>query len=340
MGLKNNCHAELVSVSKNCLKNKTLKRAYPARNRNEVYKKKLEVKLGKLKLQNPLIAASGTFGYGDEVIDIVDIEKIGAITTKTITLEPRLGNPLPRVLETPSGLLNSIGLQNIGLKRFEKEIIPKWNDIKNVKMIVSVGGNDIDEYIKTCKILNKYDRIDAFELNISCPNVKKGCIAIGNNFDLIGKLVRGCKETTDKPIIVKISPNFVNLKEIARKIEASGADIICMCNTFLGTKIDVKTKKFYFANKIAGFSGPAIKPMALKLLIDIREAVKIPIIGMGGIANCEDVLEFMIAGANAVSIGTMNFRNPSIITEIAAELEGYCRQNKIKRIEEIVRSLM
>ena len=299
----------------------------------------LSINLGKLKLQNPLIAASGTFGYGDEVIDIVDIEKFGAITTKTITLEKRLGNPLPRILETPSGLLNSIGLQNIGLKRFEDEIIPKWNGIKNVKMIVGVGGNEIDEYVEVCRLLDKYARVDAFELNISCPNVKKGCMAIGGNLELIQKLIHGCKAVSQKPIIVKISPNFPNIKEIAKVIENSGADMICMVNTFLGTKIDVKTKKYYFANKVAGFSGPAIKPMALKLLIDVREAVKIPIIGMGGIANCEDVLEFLIAGANAVSIGTMNFRNPRIILDIAKELEEYCNKNGIGRIEEIINSL-
>jgi dihydroorotate dehydrogenase (NAD+) catalytic subunit len=302
----------------------------------------LTVNLGKLKLQNPLISASGTFGYGHEVLDILEIEeleKIGAITTKTITLEERLGNPLPRILETSSGLLNSIGLQNIGLKRFEVEIIPKWNKIKTVKMIVSIGGNDINEYIEVCKILNKHERIDAFELNISCPNVKKGCMAIGNNPELINQLIKGCKALTNKPIIVKISPNFPNIKEIAQVIENSGADIICMVNTFLGTKIDIKTKKFYFANKVAGFSGPAIKPMALKLLLDIREVVKIPIIGMGGIANFEDVLEFMIAGANAVSIGTMNFRNPRIILDIEAELQKYCTLNEIIKIEDIVNSL-
>jgi len=280
----------------------------------------LKTKLGKIELQNPLIAASGTFGYGFEVNDFVDIEKFGAVTTKTITLEPRPGNELPRILETPAGFLNSIGLQNPGVEIFEKEVMWRWEKLDNVKMFVSVGGNNIDEYVEVIARLDKYTRIDAFELNISCPNVKEGCLAIGGNPLLITELIKKAKAKTTKPLIVKISPNFTNIVEIAKVIETAGADILCMVNTFLGTKINVHTKKFHFKNKVAGFSGPAIKPLALKLLLDVRAAVKMPIIGMGGIATCEDVLEFLIAGANAVSIGTMNFRNPNIIPELAEKL--------------------
>ncbi|MCP4482579.1 MAG: dihydroorotate dehydrogenase [bacterium] len=281
----------------------------------------LKTKLGNIELQNPLIAASGTFGYGFEIKDIINIEELGAVTTKTITLHPRLGNPLPRILETPAGLLNSIGLQNPGLKAFKKNIILPWEKIKNVKMFVSVGGNDISEYIQVIAELDQYSRIDAFELNISCPNVKKGCLAIGSNPILIEQLITQAKSQTKKPIIVKISPNFSNIIETAKITETAGADILSMVNTFLGTKIDIKTKDFYFKNKVAGLSGPAIKPLALKLLVDVAEQVKLPIIGMGGISNTEDVLEFLIAGASAVSIGTMNFRNPKILLALANEMK-------------------
>ncbi|MFC1485379.1 dihydroorotate dehydrogenase, partial [bacterium] len=283
--------------------------------------------------------ASGTFGYGYEVKEIAEIEKFGAITTKTITLEPREGNDLPRVLETPSGLLNSIGLQNIGLEAFINEVIPKWEDFENVKMIVSVGGNTVEEYVEICSVLNEYKRIDAFELNISCPNVKKGCIAIGENLDLIKKLIKDAKNAADKTIILKLSPSFTNLKEIASICEQAGLDAISMVNTFLGMKIDINERKAYFKNKIAGYSGPAIKPLALKLIRDVRETVNIPIIGMGGICNCEDVLEFLIAGSNAVSIGTANFVNPNIILEIIKDLERYCLNNDISDIKTIINSL-
>jgi dihydroorotate dehydrogenase (NAD+) catalytic subunit len=300
---------------------------------------RLEIDFCGIKIQNPLVVASGTFGYGYELKDLVDIEKIGAITTKTITLEERSGNDLPRILETSSGLLNSIGLQNPGLYRFKEEVLPHWEKIKDVRMIVSVGGNNIEEYIEICKELGKEKRIDMLELNISCPNVKKGCMAIGQNLELLKKLVENTKAVTSKPIIVKISPNFNNISDIAKNLENFGADAICMVNTFLGTKIDIKTKKFYFKNKVAGFSGPAIKPLALKLLIDVKNSLsKIPIIGMGGISNYEDVLEFMIAGANLVSIGTMNFRNPRISLDILEDLKVFCEENNIK-LADIINSL-
>ncbi|MDR0675881.1 MAG: dihydroorotate dehydrogenase, partial [Elusimicrobiota bacterium] len=273
-------------------------------------------------------------------MDLVDIEKIGGITTKTITMEERLGNDLARILETASGLLNSIGLQNIGLKKFQGEVLEKWENIKNVKMIVSVGGNSVDEYVEICKELDKSKRIDAFELNISCPNVKKGCIAIGQNTNLLKSLIEKSKNVTNKPIIIKISPNFHNICEIAKNIEIFGADAICMFNTFIGTKIDITTKKFYFKNKIAGYSGPAIKPLALKMFIDIKNYVKnIPIIGMGGISNVEDALEFMIAGANLVGIGTMNFKNPRLCLDIIKDLEWYCENNNISEISSLINSL-
>ncbi len=300
---------------------------------------RLEVNFGKLKLQNPVVVASGTFGYGLEVKELIDVEKLGAITTKTITLEPRIGNPLPRILETPSGLLNSIGLQNIGLEMFEKKVLNEWKNIKNVKLFVSIGGNNVDEYVKACERLNSCDRIDAFELNISCPNVKEGCLAIGQDRILLEKLIKNCKKATDKTLIVKISPSFSDIASLSKKIEDFGADAICMTNTFLGTKIDIAKKTFYFKNKIAGFSGPAIKPLALKLLLDVRSAVKIPVIGMGGIASADDALEFLIAGANLISIGTMNFRNPKIGLEIVSELENYCLKNKLENISEIIGSL-
>jgi dihydroorotate dehydrogenase (NAD+) catalytic subunit len=297
--------------------------------------KRLQITLGKLKLNNPIIAASGTFGYGYEVEELIDVTKFGGVTTKTITLNPRSGNDTPRLLETPSGLLNSIGLQNPGLKKFIEEVLPKWNKIKNTKLIVSVGGDDINEYIEICKKLNNYKRIDAFELNISCPNVKKGCLAIGGNKDLVEKLIKQTKSVTNKPIIVKLSPNFFNLIEIAVLCEKSGADMISLVNTFLGMAIDIQTRKPYFKNIVAGLSGPAIRPMALKLVYDVRREISIPIIGMGGVTNYKDVLEFLIAGANAVSIGTINFINPKSINEIIAGLDIYLKENNIPNVKSL-----
>lgn len=292
------------------------------------------VNLGKLNLHNPLIAASGTFGYGNELNDIMDINDYGAVTTKTITLEPRAGNDNPRILETSAGLLNSIGLQNIGLKNFIDEILPYWGGIKTTKLIVSVGGNDINEYVEICKILDSHKRINALELNISCPNVKKGCLAIGTDINAIQTLLQKIKLVTTKTIIVKLSPNVSNLVAIAKCCEENKADIISLVNTFLGMAIDIENRKPYFKNIIAGYSGPAIKPMALKLVYDIRRKINIPIIGMGGITNYKDVLEFIIAGANAVSIGTANFINPNVAKNILHDLNEYCKKNNIQSLTE------
>ncbi|MFC1512667.1 dihydroorotate dehydrogenase [bacterium] len=295
-------------------------------------KSRLEISLKSLRLKNPVIAASGTFGYGDEVQDLINVSKFGAVTTKTITYEPRLGNEPPRLLETCGGLLNSIGLQNVGLEAFINDVLPKWDGIENTCLIVSVGGDTVEEYIRVCKILDKFKRIDAFELNISCPNVKKGCLAIGSNKKALKKLLKGVKKYAGKPVIVKLSPNFRDIKETALYSQKFGADILSLVNTFIGMSIDVDKGYYYFKNKIAGLSGPAIKPLALKIVHDVCSTVNIPVIGMGGIMNTKHSLEFLMAGAGAVSIGTANFINPKTIDHITNGLEEYCIKNNIENI--------
>ncbi|MFC1566839.1 dihydroorotate dehydrogenase [bacterium] len=299
----------------------------------------LNVKIKELEFNNPVIVASGTFGYGNELTDIIDIEKLGGIVTKTITLEERQGNEQPRLLETTAGLLNSIGLQNPGVKTFIDEIMPFWKSVKNVRLIVSVGGNDIHEYIEVCKILKNEDRIDAFELNISCPNVKKGCMAIGQDEKLISKLIYGVKGITEKPVIVKLSPNFIDVVHAAKVCEDAECDALSLVNTFLGMAIAIDKKKPYFKNTFAGYSGPAVKPMALRFVYEAAKAVKIPVIGMGGIMNTDDALEFMIAGANLVSLGTANFVNPIASLEIINGLNEYCEKNNIDNIKDIIKSI-
>ncbi len=312
--------------------------------------KSLTTKLGSITLKNPIIAASGTFGYGCNDIQSLYRSSFGAITTKTVTLHPRAGNPTPRIFETPSGLLNSIGLENIGIKAFLNYCFPKnfynknllknnilknnvnnqhevesnslnLNDLKDTRLFVSIGGDTIEEYVVLAEMLNDYSIIDAIELNISCPNVKKGCMAIGGNVNNIKTLLTDIKSVTNKPCIVKLSPNFFNIVEIAKCCKDYGADIISLVNCFLGMSIDLKTKQPRFKNIYAGLSGPAIKPLALKIIYDVcRNVEDIPVIGMGGIMNANDAREFMYAGATAISIGTANLVNPETINEIIANL--------------------
>ncbi len=279
--------------------------------------------LGPLTLSNPIIASSGTFSYGCNDIQARYRSLFGAVTAKTITLLPRKGNPLPRIHETPSGVLNSIGLENVGINAFLAEYLPQWNTVDDIRLIVSVGGDTVDDYVRLCRQLHPHHRIDAIELNISCPNVKKGGMAIGGDLTKIQQLLTRVKQITDKPCIVKLSPNVANIIDCAQCCEEHGADIISLVNCFLGMAIDVKNRRPLFANTFAGLSGPAIRPIALRIVYQIRQHISLPIIGIGGITTAHDAMEFLIAGATAVAIGTANLISPHSVRQI---LEGLALQ--------------
>ncbi|EOD01302.1 dihydroorotate dehydrogenase [Caldisalinibacter kiritimatiensis] len=294
----------------------------------------LSLKIGKLYLDNPIMTGSGTFGFGREYEDFIDISKLGAVVVKGLTLEPRKGNKRPRIAETPSGMLNSIGLENPGVKHFIQEELPYLKK-KGVKVIANIAGNTIEEYCKMAKILNKTE-CDAIEMNISCPNVKKGGVAFGTDKDIVYKITSEVRKCYDKTLIVKLSPNVTNIKEIAINAEKGGADSISLINTLLGMAIDINTRRPKLKNNVGGLSGPAIKPIALRMVWQVSQVVNIPIIGMGGITSLEDIIEFMLAGANAVAIGTGNFINPAITIELIEELESYLINNEINSINELV----
>lgn len=294
----------------------------------------LTISLGKLVLKNPVLVASGTFGYETEYKDIVDIERLGALILKTVTLKPREGNPLPRIWETPSGMLNAIGLQNKGIDGFLKEELPELKKI-NVPVIANIAGETINEYVELAGRLDKVKEIAAIELNVSCPNVKKGGMKFGEDAKLLEELVKKVRKAAKKTLITKLTPNVTDVALMARIAERAGSDVISLINTFLGMAIEVKTRQPRLANITGGLSGPAIRPIAVRMVWQVAKAVKVPIIGMGGISSLEDALEFIIAGATAVSIGTANFINPRIAFEIIDGLERYMEENKIKDLSEI-----
>ena len=296
-------------------------------------KPNLKVKIGGLELRNPVIVASGTFGSGEEYKDLLDLDKIGAIVTKSITLRPREGNPPPRVIETPSGMLNSIGLQNYGLDAFIKDKIPFLNKIK-AAVIVSIAAHNIDDYAEIAGKLDKIRRVDAIEINISCPNVKGG-LEFAREPGSVAAVVAKVRAASEKPLITKLSPNVKDITEIAMAAEDAGSDAVSLVNTFAGMAIDISAKRPVLGNVVGGLSGPAIKPIALRMVWETAKKVKIPVIGMGGIMGYEDALEFIIAGAAAVEIGTVNFVNPRAATDIIGGIEKYMRQEKIKNIKEL-----
>lgn len=281
------------------------------------YMKKVSIDIGELKLKNPIMTASGTFGYGEEFNEnFYSISELGAVVVKGVSLEPWQGNPMPRVIETASGMLNAIGLQNIGVKSFIKDKLPYLKKA-NATIVVNILGKTINEYVEVAKRLSDTD-IDAIELNISCPNVKSGGLAFGTDPVLAGKVTAAVKKSINKPLIVKLTPNVTDITVIGKAVEASGADSVSAINTLAGMAIDINTKKPVLANGIGGLSGPAIKPVALKMVWQLSQALKIPVIGIGGISSIEDVLEFLIAGAKAVQIGTANFTDPMIGKELVA----------------------
>ncbi|MFW5976488.1 MAG: dihydroorotate dehydrogenase [Bacillota bacterium] len=296
----------------------------------------LEVELGKIKLKNPLITASGTFGFGEEIKIYMKPEIVGAITVKGITVNPSKGNPSPRIVETPAGLLNSIGLENPGIETFIKEKLPLIKELK-VPVMVNISGYSIKDFSVLAKRLNPYrDIIKALEINVSCPNISGGGMAFGTDSKLIYRVVEEVKNNFPGPIITKLSPNVTDIVEIACAAESAGTDIISLINTLLGMAIDINSKRPELGNIFGGLSGPAIKPVALRMVYQLYENIEIPIIGMGGIMKGEDVIEFMLAGAKAVGIGTANLVEPAACKNILNEIKDYLISNNINNISALV----
>lgn len=294
----------------------------------------LKTNLCGIPLKNPILTASGTFGYGDEFSSLIDVHKLGGIVLKGLTLKPKEGNPVPRIAETPSGILNAIGLQNIGVDRFIAEKVPFLRELKTV-VVANVAGECIDENVEIVKRLNSVPEVTCYEINVSCPNVKKGGMTLGSDPKTLEKLVTVLKKSTKKRLMIKLSPNVTNIVEMAKVCESSGADMISAINTLLGIAIDVKKRKPILANITGGLSGPAIKPVGLRAVWQITNAVKIPVIGIGGITNATDILEYIMAGAIAVQVGTANFISTDITIKMIEELKVWMKQNKIKKLADI-----
>ncbi|MGM8364200.1 dihydroorotate dehydrogenase [Virgibacillus sp. W0181] len=294
----------------------------------------LSVKMPGLQLKNPIMPASGCFGFGREYSDFYDLNKLGAVIMKSATGEERFGNDTPRVAETPSGMLNAIGLQNPGVKKIISTEIPFLKSY-GVPLIANIAGSTLEEYEYVTKSFNETDAVDALELNISCPNVKEGGIQFGTDPKMAAHVTEKVKKISNHPVYVKLSPNVTDIAAVAKAVEAAGADGISMINTLTGMQIHLPTKKPLLANKIGGLSGSAIKPIAIRMVYEVRRHVSIPIIGMGGISNAEDVLEFLLAGANAVAIGTANFQNPFICPEIIEDLPSTLVKYGFTSIQEV-----
>ena len=293
-----------------------------------------EINFAGIKMKNPVTVASGTFGYGKEYSDFFDLSKLGGIITKGTSLKPRSGNKSPRVCETASGMLNSIGLQNPGVEYFAENNLPFLKKF-DTAIIVNACGSTVDEYVELCKILNTLD-IDGVELNLSCPNVKAGCMAFGNTYEGVKEITSQVRKVLDKPLIVKLTPNVTDIATIAKGAEDAGADGVSLINTLLAMKIDINTKRPILANNTGGLSGPAIKPVAVRMVYQVAQSVNIPILGMGGIVNGDDAIEFMLAGANAVSIGAGNFIDPYTSINTVKGIEDYMTINNIENINDII----
>ena len=298
----------------------------------------LSVTIGTLKIKNPVITASGTFGYANELIPFFDPSLLGAIIVKGLSLQPMPGNPPPRIIETPCGLLNAIGLANIGIETFIQEKLPSLINIK-APIIINIYGHTIKEYAEMAKRIENVDRIAAIEINISCPNVEKGGMAFGTDPDAAARVTDQVVKNTTKPVIVKLTPNVTDIASIARAVESAGAQAISVTNTFLGMAVDVATRQPKLTNITGGLSGPAIKPMALYLVHKVVTNVTIPVIGVGGIIDYQDALEFIIVGASAIQVGTANFINPKAAIEIVRDLTDYCVREEVSNINQIIGSL-
>ena len=295
----------------------------------------MTVKLGRLKLNNPVMSASGTFGYGEEYAGYIDLNRLGAVVVKGLSLRPRLGNPPPRIMETASGMLNSIGLQNIGVDAFIEEKLPFLRKY-NTAVIANIYGETYDEFKKVAKKLSSAKGVHALEVNISCPNVKKGGVSFGTDPKIAARVTRTVKDETGLPVIVKLTPNVTDIAAIAQAVEKAGADVISLINTQTVMSVDLKTRSPHLKNITGGLSGPAIKPVALRMVWQVIQKVSIPVIGIGGIMTAEDALEFLILGAKAVQIGTANFVNPHATLNVIEGIKNYLIDNKIKDIKEII----
>jgi dihydroorotate dehydrogenase (NAD+) catalytic subunit len=295
----------------------------------------LSVSFAGIELKNPIIAASGTFGYGIEFEDIVHLDKLGGFIVKGLSKEPMTGNPPPRLFETAAGMLNAIGLQNIGARAFVDEKLPALREKKNIVVFANVFGYTRPDYERALEILNEGEGIAAYELNVSCPNTAHGGVQFGSDPHLLDEVVSSAKRVARRPLIVKLSPNVTSIAQMAHVAQEAGADAISLVNTFLAMAIDADTRRPRIANVTAGLSGPAIKPIALRMVYDAAHAVKIPVIGMGGITTAVDVIEFMLAGASAVQMGTASYFDPVATEKLVEELAGYCREHRIQKIREI-----
>lgn len=296
-----------------------------------------QVEIAGVRFKNPVTTASGTFGSGMEYCEFVDLSKLGAVTTKGVALTPWPGNPTPRVTEVYGGMLNAIGLQNPGIEVFCERDIPFLKKF-DTKIIVNVCGKTVEEYVEVVKRLQS-EPVDMLEINVSCPNVKEGAIAFGQDASCLENITKEIKKVATQPVIMKLSPNVTRISDMAKAAEAGGADAISLINTITGMKIDVEKRKFVLANKTGGMSGPAIKPVAVRMVYEAAHSVNIPVIGMGGIQNAEDALEFILAGATMVSVGAANFFNPAATLEVAAGIEDYMKRHGIEDINELIKSL-
>ncbi len=299
---------------------------------------KTEVKIGSIVLSRPVIVASGTFGYGEEYAELLDYSKVGAIVTKGITLEPREGNPPPRIAETPAGMLNSIGLQNPGVKVFVREKLPFFRE-RRIPCIVNVAGSSVEENVEIARILDEEEDVAGIELNVSCPNVKKGGMAFGKNAALLEEVVSGVRKATRKSLITKLSPNVTDVVEMAKVAAGAGSDALSLINTFVGMVIDIEKRKPVLGGITGGLSGPAIKPIAVRMVWEVCQNVDLPVIGMGGISTASDAIEFFIAGATAVAVGTATFYHPDAAATISDGIVEYMSAHGIEDIHELIGSL-
>ena len=298
----------------------------------------LNVNIKSLQLANPVMTASGTFGYGTEFADFIDLERLGGIIVKGTTLNRREGNPYPRMAETPSGMLNAVGLQNKGVDYFVQHIYPVIKHLRT-NIIVNVSGSDIESYVRTAEIINELEEIPAIELNISCPNVKQGGMAFGVTTKGANEVTKAVREVYKKPLIVKLSPNVTDITEIARAVEDGGADSVSLINTLLGMAIDAERRRPMLSTITGGLSGPAVKPIALRMVWQVSKAVNIPIIGLGGIMNARDAIEFLLAGASAIQVGTANFIDPTVTIKIIEGINDYLERHHYQSISEIIGAL-
>jgi dihydroorotate dehydrogenase (NAD+) catalytic subunit len=312
----------------------------PPKRRGPAGPPDLSVRFAGITLKNPVIAASGTFGYGVEFEDIVSLQKLGAFVVKGLSKEPMPGNPPPRLFETAAGMLNSIGLQNIGARAFVEEKLPRLRKEKNIVVIANVFGYTREDYETTIRILNQGEGIAAYELNVSCPNTKRGGIAFGSEPVLLEEVVAAAKSAADRPLIVKLSPNVTSIPQMAHAAANAGADAISLVNTFVGMAIDAETRKPRISTLTGGLSGPAIKPIALRMVYEAAHAVDIPVIGIGGITTAEDVIEYLLAGAAAVEVGTASFWDPCATEKLVDALEGWCIEHHVEKMTDLIGGLL